>query len=138
VSVPLASGDPATMLPRLYEDFLHAHERIYGHSSREPARIVNLRSVHGIEAGFVQEAGGLPVGRPDEAGGQPGRTRSIRLPGTQAAVEARIIDRAGLAPGERFTGPALIEQIDTTTLVPIGWTGEVASSGELILRRLAT
>lgn len=137
VSVPLASGDPSTMLPRLYEDFLHAHERIYGHSSREPARIVNLRSVHGIEAGFVPEAGGLPAGRPGAAGRQPDRTRRIRLPGTQAAVEARVIDRTSLAPGERFTGPALIEQIDTTTLVPTGWTGEVAPSGELILRRQA-
>ena len=138
VSVPLASGDPATMLPRLYEDFLQAHERIYGHSSREPARIVNLRSVHGIDAGFQGETGGLPPSRADQAGAQPpGRTRTIRLPGAEAAVEARIIDRTLLAAGERFSGPALVEQIDTTTLVPTGWTGEVAPSGELILTRRA-
>ena len=135
--MPLASSDAATMLPRLYEDFLQAHERIYGHSSREPARIVNLRSVHGIDAGFEGETGGLPPRRANEAIAQPGRTRTIRLPGTEGAVAARIIDRTRLAAGERFSGPALVEQIDTTTLVPTGWTGEVAPSGELILTRLA-
>ena len=63
VSVPLASAEPGTMLARLYEDFLKAHERIYGHSSREPARIVNRRSVHGNDAGFEPGAGGVEKSR---------------------------------------------------------------------------
>ncbi len=133
VSVPLASAEPGTMLARLYEDFLKAHERIYGHSSREPARIVNLRSVHGIDAGFEPGAGGLPAA----PGGGNCNQREIRLPGVEAALPARIIDRTTLAAGETFTGPAIVEQVDTTTLVPVGWTGTVAPGGELILRRSA-
>jgi len=134
VSVPLASGDPATMLSQLYEDFLKAHERIYGHSSREPARIVNLRSVHGIESGYTPGAAGLPPAS-SAARASPIRSRAIRLPGADAPVDAALIDRTRLAAGECFSGPALVEQIDTTTLVPTGWTGEVAPGGELILTR---
>ena len=135
VSVPLASGDPATMLPRLYEDFLLAHERIYGHSSREPARIVNLRSVHGIEAGFESSRTSPCAASAATCGRLPARSRTIWLPGATAPIEARILERTALATGERFTGPALVEQVDTTTLVPPGWTGEVAPGGELILAR---
>jgi N-methylhydantoinase A len=135
VSVPLASGDPSTMLPRLYEDFLLAHERIYGHSSREPARIVNLRSVHGIEPGCSGERSD-PEAIPSPAGGSvPMRSRAIWLPGAAEPVYARIIERTRLVAGEHFHGPALVEQVDTTTLVPSGWSGEASSGGELILVR---
>jgi N-methylhydantoinase A len=135
VTVPLAAGDPATMLARLYEDFLVAHERIYGHSSREPARIVNLRSVHGIASSYTGDGGGLSAAVPGNAPPAPPRSRAIWLPGAPAPVDARIIDRTRLVAGERFSGPALVEQIDTTTLVPPGWDGEVAPGGELILVR---
>ncbi|MBY0437559.1 MAG: hydantoinase/oxoprolinase family protein [Burkholderiales bacterium] len=135
VSVPLASGDPSTMLAQLYEDFLAAHERIYGHSSREPARIVNLRSVHGIASGYAHAAATLPGPASDAGAALPARRRAIWLPGAAEPVEARIIDREGLAAGECFDGPALVEQVDTTTLVPSGWTGEVAPGGELVLTR---
>jgi len=135
VSVPLASGNPETMLSRLYEDFLQAHERIYGHSSREPARIVNLRSVHGIESGDTLEAARPPAAAPAAGGSRSGRSRAIWLPGAGAPVDATVIERSRLAAGERFSGPALVEQVDTTTLVPAGWSGEVAPSGELILTR---
>ncbi|MFO0523862.1 MAG: hydantoinase/oxoprolinase family protein [bacterium] len=137
VSVPLASGDPATMLGRLYEDFLEAHERIYGHSSREPARIVNLRSVHGIASGYSGDVASLPTAALPVGDAAQSRSRAIWLPGADAQVAARIIDRTRLAPAECFSGPALVEQIDTTTLVPTGWNGQVAPGGELILTRQA-
>src|SRR5262249_32942801 len=35
-------------LDRLYRDFLAAHDRVYGHATAAPARIVNLRSVHRV------------------------------------------------------------------------------------------
>jgi N-methylhydantoinase A/oxoprolinase/acetone carboxylase beta subunit len=142
VPVPLASADPGTMLDRLYEDFLVAHERIYGHSARQPARIVNLRSVHSLASEFRQAptaAGGAAMQSASTPAAVPAKvsagSRTIRLPGADTAVSAAIIDRTALVPGTRFRGPALIEQIDTTTLVPPGWTGEVAASGELVLTR---
>jgi N-methylhydantoinase A len=39
-------------------------------------------------------------------------------------LDALILDRAALAPGDAIEGPALIEQMDTTTVVPPGTRAE--------------
>jgi N-methylhydantoinase A len=41
--------------------------------------------------------------------------------------------RAGLKPGARLAGPALVVEPQTTTLVPRGWRCSVAAAGHLIL-----
>ena len=35
---------------------------------------------------------------------------------------AALYDRGGLIPGQRITGPSVIQQPDTTVLIPPGWT----------------
>ncbi|MFN0161762.1 MAG: hypothetical protein ACKVQQ_11070, partial [Burkholderiales bacterium] len=50
-------------------------------------------------------------------------------------VAAQVYDRDGLAPGDAVSGPAIIEQSDTTTLIEPGWTGRVADNEVLILKR---
>ncbi len=49
LEVPLVSHDAGAV----YEAFLAAHERVYGHSTRVPAKLVNLRVVHRSRAGCV-------------------------------------------------------------------------------------
>jgi N-methylhydantoinase A len=44
-----------------------------------------------------------------------------------------LIDRKFLGAGERFAGPAVISQLDATTLVLPNWTAEVHASGAMIL-----
>lgn len=117
---------------RLYEDFLIAHERIYGQAPRIPAKIVGLRAVH--EAGGSETladmnlcSSGGPVDLP---------VRTIRVAGHNQPIEVRVIDRNALSPEFRFDGPALVQQSDTTTLVEPGWTGNVDDSGNLILVRM--
>jgi N-methylhydantoinase A len=46
---------------------------------------------------------------------------------------ASIHDREGLPPGARITGPAILEEMTATTVVPPGWTAEVLHEGTLIL-----
>jgi N-methylhydantoinase A len=46
-----------------------------------------------------------------------------------------VFERADLGAGARLTGPAIIEQPDTTVLVPAGHLGQVDRFGNLILRR---
>jgi N-methylhydantoinase A len=50
-------------------------------------------------------------------------------------LEAAIFDRASLGAGDRFDGPAIVTQLDATTLVPPGWQAEVMPTGALLLRR---
>jgi N-methylhydantoinase A len=46
---------------------------------------------------------------------------------------AAIYDRSLLHRGDRFIGPAVIIELSATTWLPIGWTAEVDSLGNLVL-----
>jgi N-methylhydantoinase A len=43
--------------------------------------------------------------------------------------------RAGLDAGAVVEGPAIVTQLDTTTLVATGWRGTVDAWGNLVLER---
>jgi 5-oxoprolinase (ATP-hydrolysing) len=51
------------------------------------------------------------------------------------AIETAIYDRDRLGVGAAFTGPAIVEQFDATTVVPPGWSAVVDRYGNLILQR---
>jgi N-methylhydantoinase A/oxoprolinase/acetone carboxylase beta subunit len=46
-----------------------------------------------------------------------------------------VYDRARLPLGTRLTGPAIVQQPDTTTVIPPRHVAEVEASGNLRLRR---
>jgi N-methylhydantoinase A/oxoprolinase/acetone carboxylase beta subunit len=50
-----------------------------------------------------------------------------------ATVQATLYDRARLAIGAVLDGPAVVEQFDATTVVPLGWRGHVDAYRNLIL-----
>jgi N-methylhydantoinase A len=115
--------------PALLAAFHRAHERAFGHADREaPAEIVNLR---------VQLAAARPrVPLVEIASGSapaPRARRRIWLDGRR--VEAGVLDRAALGRGARLAGPAILEQPDTTVLLPPGFLGEVDRFGNVVLRR---
>jgi N-methylhydantoinase A/oxoprolinase/acetone carboxylase beta subunit len=126
LEVPLSSGAPDP-LAALYHDFRAAHDRVYGHSTEAPARIVNLRTIH---RSAVAKA---PPERYASLGGAAKARRRILTAESGGFVEAEIYDRNSLAPGTRLAGPAIVEQGDTTTLIEPGWRAEVAPNGSLIL-----
>jgi N-methylhydantoinase A len=67
------------------------------------------------------------------AGGSPA-ARGRRLVHFRAGeVEAAVYDRDTLSPGVTLAGPAIIEQLDSTTVVPAGWSLRVDSYGNLTL-----
>jgi N-methylhydantoinase A len=127
LEVPLALDDAAP-LARLYRDFLVQHERVYGHAGQQPAKLVNLRAVHRAGGGAALAAAAL---RGDPA--HPKATRKILVAGMPDQLDAAVYDRAALAQGARFDGPAIVEQSDTTTIVEPGWRAEVGPGGALIL-----
>ena len=59
--------------------------------------------------------------------------RMVRFPDEPRRVEARIVARNSLVAGERLPGPAIVEQDDTTTLIPPGWIGLSGAGGVMIL-----
>ena len=111
----------------IYDAFLAAHVRVYGHSPPVPAKIVNLRTVHRSQVGSV--ATGATAGREIRAT----TARSIRV--ASGSVEAAIWHRDSFTPATVVPGPAIIEQSDTTTLVEPGWTARLSACAALLLER---
>jgi N-methylhydantoinase A len=131
IEVPV---DPAWLVPGvgapLLAAFHQAHERVYGHADREaPAEIVNLR-VQLRAARPRVPLREIPASATPPA---PRGTRRIWLDGRP--IEARVFDRAALGRGTRLAGPAIVEQPDTTVLLPGDHVGEVDRFGNLIIRR---
>jgi N-methylhydantoinase A len=62
---------------------------------------------------------------------RPTTTRTIRLFGR--TIEATVRSRATVTPGDVIVGPAILNQMDTTTLIPPNWQASLAQSGALIL-----
>jgi N-methylhydantoinase A len=53
-------------------------------------------------------------------------------------IEAAIISRSGITTNDPVHGPAIVNQMDTTTLIPPGWQASLVPSGALILHRTGT
>jgi N-methylhydantoinase A len=130
VTVPLErawleGGDGA----RIVEAFHAAHRATYGHANAEAE--VWLKELRAHITGIIPKPRIVPA-EPSARGASPG-TRRIRLLGRN--FDAQVFERGDLAVGKRIDGPAIVNQMDTTTLIPEGWHGETVASGALIVRR---
>jgi N-methylhydantoinase A len=121
----LEAGDGA----RIIAAFHAAHRATYGHANADAE--VWLKELRAHITGIMPKPRILPA-EPSGRRAAPG-TRRIRLLGR--SYEAKIYEREDLAVGARIAGPAIVNQMDTTTLIPEGWHGETVASGALIVRR---
>ncbi len=71
---------------------------------------------------------------PEAAGVSPDGSRRLRLPGGEG-VEAAVFHRSALVPGTLLSGPAVILEDQTTTVVAPGYRAEVNPRRDLLLRR---
>jgi N-methylhydantoinase A len=131
VAVPEGPISKAT-LQALAADFAEVHRQRYGFAADgDPVQIVTLR----VEAtGAVRKADlkAHPEAGPD-ASGAIAQRRPVWLAEAGDFVDTPVYARATLRPGNRFTGPAIVEQMDATTLVPPGWAARVDAYLNLIL-----
>ena len=129
LEVPFEPGAPDP-LAALTTAFYAAHDRTYGYAPQSPIRLVNLRTVHSLAAAEHLQDEWTPA-----AGPALTRKARILLSERQPAIEASIYNRAALKPGDTFSGPAIVEQGDTTTLLTPGWHCRVDALGNLMLGR---
>ena len=61
------------------------------------------------------------------------RRRMVRFPEEASRVETCIAFRDALVPGAWLSGPAIVEQDDTTTLIPPGWRALTKGNGAMVL-----
>jgi N-methylhydantoinase A len=117
LSVPIPElADDAAMLKALNDNFNAAYDRLYDYTSPDEAiEIVTFR----VEAYGVVEKPQFtahPVAGPD-ASAAALEPRDVYMPETGAFVETQVYDRDRLQTGNRIEGPAVIEQMDSTTFV---------------------
>ncbi len=126
------AGLDESLVSRLNHDFFAAHERSYGFAvSTEPTEIVNVcLSVLGsvprpkrreIPAGSASAEAALKQQRP------------VYLIPEKRFEPTNIYDRYQLKSGNRILGPAIVEEIDSTTLIPSGCLAEVDGYGNLLI-----
>jgi N-methylhydantoinase A len=108
--------------------FAAAHEALYGFALDAPIELVTLR---------VEARGRMPPPpRPSLAKGSGARpTGSTRIHFASGAANVAVYDRLTLGAGDRMDGPAIVCQLDATTLVQPGWEAEVDASGALLLKQ---
>jgi N-methylhydantoinase A len=123
--IPVAIGPQEVRtggLDALEERFNVLHEQLYGFRMPGTAsEIVNLRA---IGSGAVPKPE-LPVGvlGDADASGAVAEEHEIVFRGER--LPTKIYDRARLAPGNRFDGPAIVTEFDSTTVVLPGYAAEV-------------
>ncbi len=119
-------------LERLIESFHSTHERLYTFAQRTiPVEIVTLR-LRAI--GLVDKVALPEIARAAGAQATPYERRSVRLDGMRHG-DVPVYRRESLLAGQCVRGPAVIDQLDTTTLVFPAQTAEVDRHGNLIVAR---
>lgn len=122
----LADRDTASIVRAFHE----THRQVYGHASLE--RQVWLKELRLHVVGTVRKPTTIKLssyGSTGHAG-----SRVIRIGGQLVTARIHPRDKLGDTP---VAGPAIIEQLDSTTLVPPGWTARSIGLGSLLLERNA-
>jgi N-methylhydantoinase A len=113
VAVPPLDGPSSVAL--LARRFHEAHHRRYGHMAEdEPVEIVNF----GVTAVGALAKPSLPRRAPAATSSPPPphHVRDVHF-ADRAAARIPVYRRAGLAPGMRLAGPAIIEEQTSTTVI---------------------
>lgn len=129
-----ASGD----LGSLRRAFFREHERVYGYAAEDEAVQIVAFRLTGL--GEPEPLGRPRVGRaarPEPAEAHIGE-RAVYFDETRAFVPTPIYRRERLLAGHRLTGPAVIEQMDSTTLILPGQSADVDERGNLLIMTNAT
>jgi N-methylhydantoinase A len=118
-------------------DFHAAHERRFGYCDHgERVQVVNVRlKARGVTTASVLEQHELL----SEVTAQPVMMRQAIFTTHEQLIscEVPVYERASLQPGGTLTGPAIITQYDTTTIVPPSWQIHVDAFENLVIEQLA-
>ena len=117
----------------LLERFHAEHDRTYGFSA--PGELVEAVSLRLTSIGRIAK----PPARRLEAGGrpEPKERRPVYFAEAGDYVDCPIYDRYALGAGEALSGPAVVEEFDSTTVVHPGFGLRVDDVGNLVIEREA-
>ena len=137
IEVPIAGALDATILAALPSAFAAEYAKVFGMAFPDkPVEIVNWKvDATGPEPGARRDYR-LKAG-PPAASALKGRRRAY-FPETSGFVECPVYDRYALKPGDEITGPALVEERESTTVICPGDAMRVDGLLNLILDMAVT
>lgn len=113
-------------LERVATRFNEAHERAYGYRMDEPVELVSL----GVSARIEHDSPSTQY-----EGGSNSRSNSRTAFFDEDRYEVTVQARDAVIPGSSIEGPAVLEDAESTTVVPPNWSGIVRDDGALVLSR---
>jgi N-methylhydantoinase A len=128
LTVPVPDVAEADLATALAAAFRAEHERVYGYATEAPVQAVTARLALTVEvarppAATLDGAGTLaPIGH-----------RRVWFAETGGWTHCPIHDRASLPNGAVLHGPAILEQMDTTTVLHPGQSLRRDAAGNLII-----
>lgn len=124
--VPLSDASERWTGKHLTEAFRERYQETYGGLLRRGnMKLVNLRTVVVGKRETVRFSS-----EPAVEHHEPLRRQVTFVEGT---FETPVVSRAALKPGQRWDGPVIVEQQDTTTVVPPSAVVEVHPTGSLVV-----
>jgi N-methylhydantoinase A len=114
LAIGLGNADPLPTVEAIKRSFFAEHERAYGfHNPADPIEIVNFRL---IAVGKLRQPAARP-GEPRTSGAPTAASHRSVWFSADVAQDTPVYDRATLMPADIIVGPAVIEQLDATTLL---------------------
>ena len=107
------------------ERFHAEHERTHGYRMDAAVELVNLRAT-------ARAARSVVATRYDADGDSLVGRRTVDVGGE--THDASVHDRLSISAGTAVSGPAVLEQAESTTVIPPAWTATVRDSGALVVR----
>ncbi len=126
LAVEIPAGRPD--LESLCADFHSTHERMYGFSREDqPVELVNIWVSVEADLGAVR----LPEVAAEGVVAEPVAQRPVVFEGRH--VDTPVFRRGDLRAGSAVQGPAIVEQLDSTTVIWPGQAATVDRLGQLLL-----
>jgi len=123
--------DAASILPAVRFAFDAEHRRLYGYDQTEkPIELVTFRLRARVPIEHLATRSAAGARRAAEP--LPGDTRLTFFAET-GFCECPVYERDELRSGDTLRGPLIVEQMDTTTIVPPGFAMTVDTQGNLLL-----
>jgi len=131
VEVPPGAFDAAA-LTRAKENFHAAHREMYGYDSRDKLlELVTYRVRARLPTGLREFVAPVLPARP--GGPRPAATRKVYFDEAGGFVDCPVYERDVLRPGDALPGPAIVEQMDCTTVIPPDFGAHVDAAFNLLL-----
>lgn len=129
LTVDCASQDGVPDFEQLITAFGDEHERTYGHQAEaEAVECVTLRLI----ARVTEDRPDRQIASSRVADKEP-TPRQVYFGAGHGQLETPVIDRPALSTP--VAGPVIVEEYDSTCIVPPGWQAELDSKGNIVLTK---